>query len=346
MDNPRLSEAIRACKDVDLGVLIGQKVTLKKVSSRELAGPCPKCGGRDRLHVHLDKGWFCRKCQDDSHWHDAIDWAQFLFGDNLIMAIDRLIGQRITSRADLHQHAQERERQEAQRKEQAAQQHAAALASLQTSRAWEKYHANLNDQARTIWRTRGIPDDWQDYLQLGYCANRLWSSEDARFVSDSLTIPYLRYSGSGQYEVISLKHRLLLDQAPGGKYRPEVCGLGSQLYTPDYSQPLTPTALIVEGEFKAMVAHIHLWGAAGSGGKSISVVGIPGKSIHQALLESLQACQTIVILLDPDAYAQAKDLRGLLGNNRSKIICLPKKVDDLLNEGIINGPELTQIIGA
>ena len=40
--------------------------TLKKVSTREWAGPCPLCGGNDRFRVWPEKGnggqWWCRRC--------------------------------------------------------------------------------------------------------------------------------------------------------------------------------------------------------------------------------------------------------------------------------------------
>jgi hypothetical protein len=51
--------------------------TLKKWSSGELAGPCPRCGGTDRFHVHRDGWWKCYRCHATPA--DAIElivWAE------------------------------------------------------------------------------------------------------------------------------------------------------------------------------------------------------------------------------------------------------------------------------
>ena len=54
------------CVDV-----VGEDVELRRVSSREWAGPCLRCGGRDRLHVQEDR-WFCRSCSPT--WRDAVGY--------------------------------------------------------------------------------------------------------------------------------------------------------------------------------------------------------------------------------------------------------------------------------
>jgi DNA primase len=69
-----------ALKDrVDLLDLVGRDTKLRKVASTrggEFAGPCPFCGGRDRLHVQPEAGtWMCRGC-GDGRWQDAIAYVQ------------------------------------------------------------------------------------------------------------------------------------------------------------------------------------------------------------------------------------------------------------------------------
>lgn len=66
---------------VDLLDLIGRDTHLERVASTgggEYAGPCPFCGGSDRLHVQphrADGGrWFCRQCTPG--WGDAIDYVR------------------------------------------------------------------------------------------------------------------------------------------------------------------------------------------------------------------------------------------------------------------------------
>lgn len=48
-------------KSVDLRELASRYTELRRESARELAGPCPKCGGNDRFHVAADF-FFCRQC--------------------------------------------------------------------------------------------------------------------------------------------------------------------------------------------------------------------------------------------------------------------------------------------
>lgn len=61
--------------DLNLVDLVEQYTQLRKVSGREYAGPCPSCGGTDRLHVVDDQAgawWFCRQCfpADNGKRHD------------------------------------------------------------------------------------------------------------------------------------------------------------------------------------------------------------------------------------------------------------------------------------
>jgi len=65
---------------VDLINLIGRDVPLKKVSSAEYHGPCPFCGGDDRLLVRED-AWTCRRCMGIGRgcWEDEIGYVQKKF---------------------------------------------------------------------------------------------------------------------------------------------------------------------------------------------------------------------------------------------------------------------------
>jgi hypothetical protein len=49
-------------RTVDLVALIGRDVPLRRQSRQEYSGPCPLCGGVDRLHVSAEGWWFCRQC--------------------------------------------------------------------------------------------------------------------------------------------------------------------------------------------------------------------------------------------------------------------------------------------
>lgn len=61
---------------VDLPALAARYTRLKRWSVGEMAGPCPKCGGKDRFHVHANGWWFCRQCHEKRG--DAFDLLQWL----------------------------------------------------------------------------------------------------------------------------------------------------------------------------------------------------------------------------------------------------------------------------
>ncbi len=71
-------EQIEAAKRVDLLTLAEQYTTLQRKSSREYAGPCPKCGGDDRFHVSSD-WFFCRQCH--AKRGDSIEFLRWLRPD-------------------------------------------------------------------------------------------------------------------------------------------------------------------------------------------------------------------------------------------------------------------------
>jgi DNA primase len=81
---------------IDLTELIGRDTRLKRVASTrggEYAGPCPFCGGRDRLRVQpARRRWWCRSCLAGERWQDAIAYVQRRdgLGDDLAEACRRL----------------------------------------------------------------------------------------------------------------------------------------------------------------------------------------------------------------------------------------------------------------
>lgn len=60
---------------VDLRDLVSRFVELRRESAQEFSGPCPKCGGRDRLHV-TEWWFFCRQCHTKRG--DAIEFIQWI----------------------------------------------------------------------------------------------------------------------------------------------------------------------------------------------------------------------------------------------------------------------------
>jgi len=60
---------------------------------RELVGPCPQCGGRDRFAINIDRGVFnCRSCEAKG---DGLALAQHVLGCDFPGALDHLAGRSV-----------------------------------------------------------------------------------------------------------------------------------------------------------------------------------------------------------------------------------------------------------
>jgi len=91
----------RLKQGVDLRDLAGRLVMLRKESTAELSGPCPKCGGADRFHVKADM-FFCRQCfpLENGKPHDAIEFVTWAgLAHDFRGAVDYLGGRAVPSPA-------------------------------------------------------------------------------------------------------------------------------------------------------------------------------------------------------------------------------------------------------
>jgi hypothetical protein len=351
-----------AAKQIDLMGLIEPFTRLKKVAAHEWAGPCPKCGGHDRFKVDPGRGWFCRQCTGSEHWHDQIDFVMFYRGMEFKQALISLIGRTPISQAEIERMTTERQRREVDERENERVDTLKARHDLTASRCWERYHANLAQypDGRRVWNDRGLDDRWIDYWKLGYDPEHtFYTTGKPTFTSPSLTIPYWRTCYDGKtftYQVIGLRHRLLMDNPPGGKYRPEIPHLGNNLFVTDLSfQGLGDTVLLVEGEIKAMVTWSALWAGNTLLTPGLDVVGTAGEGVKGTLRDELRTRKMVYICLDPDCYnppspcpktwkPEPERLADDLGRERCKIIRLPGKVDDLLAAGVMDGCELVRLM--
>ncbi len=82
-------QQIAQAKAVSIIDLAGEVTTLHRESSGSLAGPCPRCGGDDRLVIKIEENrFFCRHCLKKGG--DTINLMQWLHGDTFPQAIARL----------------------------------------------------------------------------------------------------------------------------------------------------------------------------------------------------------------------------------------------------------------
>ena len=341
-------------KNADLLGLAEKATRLRKVSAHEWAGPCPKCGGTDRFRVDPEKGWWCRQCTgtpgDGGHWQDPIDLVMWLSGVDFKTAVLRLGGRMDITPAELERQAEERRRRDDQRAAEDAAARKAAQRQLAAGREYAAYNAALKDNpaALRLWAERGVPADWCAYWGLGYCENRQY--RDGTFAS--LTIPYWRcdFASSEQgdvvtWRIIDLKHRLIGNDAPGGKYRHHLSGCGNNLYYTDpMHRRLLGDVLIVEGEIKAMVTWIMCWNAdLDCLAPNLHVVGIPGKNWKPDYLAEVSEAERVFICLDPDGQPEARRLASTIGS-RARVLTLPEKIDDLILCGALQFDDLHRMM--
>ena len=196
-----------------------------------------------------------------------------------------------------------------------------AIEELRRARKWIEDHDNMTDTARDKWEMRGIPECWQDYWWLGYRENFSYSHAGNWYTSPSLTIPIFQCKDTEPRQV---RHRILSPIDPQDKYRPERAGIEAMPFLCDRDAQLDAfdRVIVVEGEIKAAVTYLTLdrpkW----------QVVGIPGKQSWSKLADELKDRKDTVIMLDPDAKADAVRMARSIGG--AKVVDLPEKIDDMI----------------
>jgi hypothetical protein len=208
-----------------------------------------------------------------------------------------------------------------------------ALEELRQAQRWINYHVNLfyNEDARKIWRNKGIPDNWQDIFELGYTDNFSIKTDEGYWNTPTLTIPIFDV---GRVP-INIRHRLIKPYKPNDKYRPDRPGLAAAplICDPDNGWDLEHV-LVCEGEIKSMVTYFTLDSA------KWQVIGLPGKNFTGNLVEKLSG-HAVWVCLDPDADEQAKILAKAL---HGKWIKLPMKIDDAITSGKLKKDGIKKLI--
>jgi len=324
----------------------------------EYKGPCPKCGGDDRFHVHIHKGWFCRQCTGEpdgvtGHWHDQIDYIMWRDGTDWATAYNKLGGVTELPPAERNQLVEQRRQAEIERQRKQTQERNKRRNDLDQSQIWNEYHQNLNNlDKRHLWYERGLSDYWIDYYKVGYCPEFTYKRGDTLLTAETLTIPFFTPffetasiapdDPGGQiqrWKCTNLVHRII--GASSDKYRPHTSGLGKSLFCCDlFGSEISGDILLVEGEIKAMVTFAHIAELL----PTIGVVGLSGKSFRPDLASDLKQAGRIWICLDPDADHEANRISEMLNPGRCRIIDLPDKIDDMLNEGTLTGQDISDLM--
>lgn len=275
--------------------------------SDEWSASCPRCGGggnrhdmSDRLRLfaagggHNARVW-CRQCE-------YFEWADANTSEPPDPA-------KIKEQEQVRREMRERENQQMRSR----------IEALERNSYFLGYHDGMNGRQREMWRKEGIGDGLQDYFKLGYVERRKFYAGERPFNSDAMTIPIF---GAG-WQILNVQYRIMDPPASVGKYR-FTPGLPAPLFLTDPDNEPTGPTLILEGAKKSIVLYAHL-------GHKFTVVAVPSKMPGKHLIERLDNCDPVYIVLDPDAYTDKHSASrfGRMVGDRARFVRLPAKADDL-----------------
>jgi len=286
--------------------LEGKVNYVQRVSSKEVSCSCPTCGGsvhqsgelpdRCRLFIDDHPTLFCRRC--------GLVAYPDQFGDGHWTP---------PTPQELETFRQKREESEAARLRSAER----ALAHLRDTKLWEQYAEMSGERGRQWWEAQGIPYPFQVIWSLGF------DYDLARWGCASATIPLFNQAG----ECLNVKHRLL-DESKG-KYRYNVVGQNAPLFLCEPEADMGGHIVAAEGEKKAMVAYITL------DDPHACIVGLPGLSPSQSIIDTLSKAERVTLILDPDSdvpgadgWSPAGRLVKSIGRRSTSLLIPPGKIDD------------------
>jgi len=289
---------------------IGLSGEFKKVGPNEWHGACVFCGGKDRFRVLTSRPfphWYaaCRPGVGHCGWSGWVDQINPALREPLSAEKKRMWAE---------QQQRERTRVEGER--------LARLAEYSTHELWVELHRRMAADQRQWWRDRGIPDDWQDFLSLGYTPDKLYYAGDEKRHSPAYTIPYFHDNFAFQ----TMQYRLTNPANPNDRYRFEA-GLPATYYQTNPNAPIGDKVILCEGAKKAIVTAVM------TGVEEYAILAAPSKTGDYGLSEALSKCGLVYVLYDPDAEEQAHDMAKSIGQ-QARCVILPEKVDDAFAGGM------------
>lgn len=290
-----------------LGLQIDQ---FKYSDTKSFRGPCPVCGGHRRFVMFVDHEWpmnfgYCDECG-----HTVKAW------EKVITPITDEQREFARQRA-----AQLEEQRESKRRE--------VLARFTSAELWQELHNRLSVEHRAQWAAWGVPDEWQDYLELGFTPDKVYrdSSGELRH-TPAYTIPYFHHEPkSPQYKSFkTLQYRLFNPERPEDRYRFEN-NLSASFYMTTPTDPIGDCVVICEGAKKGIVTRIAL--------TDYTVLAVPAKGTWGGVVEAVKQCGRVWVLLDPDATVNAVKLARSIGK-QARVVRLSLKVDDAALAGSLD----------
>ena len=210
------------------------------------------------------------------------------------------------------------------------------LSILQNSHIDDTLHDNLTPEMRREWRKIGIPDDMQNFYNLGYVHGRPFkkTNQDGVMVLDAYSIP--KYSPC--WEIRNIDFRLIDPPDNEGKYRPFPGAPPTPFISrPDFNSAIDPDgqAFIVEGAKKAMVTSLFL--------DHRQVIGVPSANSWARAADTVKEAAIVYVILDPNAWNWSKKLAREIGPN-ARQVTLPMKIDDAIVSGALSRKTFEQAL--
>jgi len=286
---------------VELGLAAEKFSVSDKKSWR---GPCPACGGHRRYVVFTDKEFplwhgFCDQCgRKDKFWQ-----GRMRIDDRTVAQLN---AQMEAERIELDRARQQR------------------LNEFSVSEIWRNLHERLGPAHKQWWRSQGIPEDWQQYYQLGFKSEHHAEHNGEKRTYPAYSIPKFDFGR----RLVNIDYRLIDAPHDWGKYRPQQ-GLSPAVFLSNPDAVEFPEVVhIVEGSKKAMVCDIYL-----SGSERLFFVGVPSCNSWAGITDRLKD-RRVYIMLDPGAEKWSSSMARKIGAN-ARIISLPEKPDDLAITGAL-----------
>jgi phage/plasmid primase-like uncharacterized protein len=285
-------DTVKIAKSVPIEDELARRGIRLRRQGRELIGPCPRCGGRDRFGVNVVKQiWNCRGCQKGG---DVLDFVQHLDGCEFLDAVETLSGQRPRG---------------------------AVTAAREQPREWD--HVNREEKARddarktadgiqwwnegaTIWNTPA-----QAYLASRACAGMFPIDRDAVFRWHP-ACPF----GAGHMPCLLALYRNVITDEPQGVHRtplaldgkrangPNGEKIGRKTYGPTTNaaiklwpaSTLSNRLIVGEGIETTLSAALHI----PHRGRALTPAWACMNAGNIADLPVLNGVETIIILVDND----------------------------------------------
>lgn len=331
-------DQIDAAKRADIRDLAGRYVELRKCSgSKELAGPCPKCGGDDRFHCTAE-WFFCRAGTCHPKHGDAIEFVRWMEGLSFTDAVERLLGGAVVT---LERVQATPKRCEVKKQDAGWKEHSERFVKSAQQRLW----APDGKAGQEYLERRGLePSTWQAF-GLGF-------DPAVKYGEDGLKLPAIIMPWISRAGLFAVRYRFLENDAgarltsrtgselSGKLYGGHVFPSGSFDPLPEGYKPFERlrTLLIIEGEINAM----SCWQVAHETRLDVLSIGSEATRITPGVVEFAKRYGTVMVWLDRPEMAQ-RVMAALPGAHGVKSLARKddptKKIDanDRLRDGTLGG---------